>query len=139
MNEKINLNEHGNGNPFDVLVIPAGQALPGTGEVPYIPGGPVGQPEPPKHPVKPSTPELDKQSPIVNSDLHKGLVAFLEWLESPDSGDLMLVRWGGDSDMNPEVIYDFQKLLARYYGLDLDKIEAEKMALIDYLRELNQQ
>lgn len=103
--------------------------------IPYIPAGEVGHPRP----APPATPELDKRSKIVNSDAHKGLVAFLEWLDSEDSEDLAIVRWGKESTERPSIVYStgFNRVLAAYYGLDIDKINAEQESLLAYLREIN--
>jgi hypothetical protein len=89
-------------------------------------------------PVRPATPELDKRSKIIEGDGHRAVVAFLEWVDSEASGGLGLVRYRQGV---PHEIYStsFESILASFYGLDLDKIEREKLALLEYMRELNAQ
>lgn len=112
-------------------------------DIPYIPAGPVGEPRP--RPVKPPTPELDKRSAIIDGDAHKGIVAFLEWLGSTttdDNGGLQdgyaLARFEYGEYVH---VYDseYEGVLAKFYGLDLEKIASEQDALLAYLRELNSQ
>lgn len=106
-----------------------------TGQIPYIPAGPVGQPRP----APPATPELDKRSKVINSDEHKGVVAFLDWLTADG---IVLARWyeaeGPDAHL-AEIGEDNNRLLARHNGLDADKIASEQDALLAYLREINSQ
>ena len=66
------------------------------------------------------------------------MVAFLEWLDSEDTDGYRLTRWrqGEPTDISSS---GFERVLAKFYGLDLDKIEAEKMSLLEYMREVNQQ
>lgn len=116
---------------------------PPVPQIPYIPAGPVGEPAP--RPMKPATPELDKRHVLIESDAHKGVVAFLEWLDSTttdDNGGLrdgyVLARFEYGEYMH---VYEneYEGVLAKFYGLDLEKIASEQDALLAYLRELNQQ
>lgn len=106
-----------------------------TGQIPYTPAGPVGQPRP----APPATPELDKRSKVIDSAEHKGVVAFLDWLTSEG---IMLARWYEDEPHDgflAEIGEDNNRLLARFNGLDADKIASEQDALLAYLREINSQ
>lgn len=105
-----------------------------TGNIPYIPAGPVGSPRP----APPATPELDKRSKIINSDAHKGVIAFLDWIDGDPNHDLRLVHENKGEVMG---VYsnEFERILARFYGLDPQKIAAEQEALMAYMRELNTQ
>ena len=107
-----------------------------TGQIPYIPAGPVGEPSP--RPVKPETPELDKRHEVIESDTHKGVVAFLEWLDGKQRDErgyaLVKFRQGEPEELGRT---QHERVLAHYYGLDLDKMDAEQEALLAYLREIN--
>lgn len=109
-----------------------------TGQIPYVPAGPAGEPRP--RPVMPEIPELDKRRALIESDAHKGVVAFLEWLdgEQRDERGYALVKF---RQGEPEELGGtrYEQVLAHFYGLDLEKIAAEQEALLAYLRELNAQ
>ena len=103
--------------------------------IPYIPAGPIGEPRP----QPPATPELNKRRAIIASEGHKAIQGFLSWLSEdharPDGG-LGLVRFQHGTKTS---VYEseFENILARYYGLDLNKIAAERDALLAYIREHN--
>ena len=89
-------------------------------------------------PTPPATPELDKRSKIIETDAHKGIVAFLDWLDSEASGELTLTRWRQGDHVH---VYSsgFNRVLCEYYGLDIEAIDREQTALLAYLREINSQ
>jgi hypothetical protein len=84
----------------------------------------------------PPTPELDKQSAIIKSGKAAVVQDFYDWLHNergyqlcepvPNSlhGYYGLASYGG-----PE------QLMADFFGIDRDKIETERRALLDMLRE----
>jgi hypothetical protein len=78
----------------------------------------------------PPTPELDRQSQAIEDG--RRLVEFLDWL-SEQGYHLAKYHDGQPYDANPGP----QKLIAGFYGIDLDKIEAERRALLEHVRELN--
>ena len=107
-------------------------------DIPYIPAGPVGEPRP--RPVKPATPELDRRHHIIEGDDHKGVQAFLEWLDykAREEHGYALVKFkqGEPVELGST---QYEQVLAHFYGLDLNKIASEQDALLAYLRELNSQ
>jgi hypothetical protein len=72
----------------------------------------------------PPTPELDRQSQAIEDGAHK-IAEFLDWLESEG----YVIHEDHDRYADPK------KLLADFFGIDLNKIETEKLALLDYIRE----
>jgi hypothetical protein len=89
---------------------------------------------------QPKCPECEKLAEV--SEESNKIGGFLGWLFSKDlviAGyehntrgweELVVVRrYQGDSGIN--------KLLAEYYGIDLDKVEKERRALLNWLREQN--
>jgi hypothetical protein len=73
----------------------------------------------------PETPELDKQAKII--DESRVLGCFLDWLNCEE---ISLVK-GEDGWLGPR---DYAQLLANYYEIDLKKVEAERGAVLDYVR-----
>ena len=75
-------------------------------------------------------PEHEKQSKIIDKSQVVG--EFLEWLEQEG----MFV---GEWSEGERYITDggTNKLLARYFDIDLDKIDDEKRQMIEELREMN--
>lgn len=82
----------------------------------------------------PDTPELDRQSEVI--DDCRVITAFLEWLQ--DEKGLDIVKMSDLLTFDPvERWYDgkdYQELLADYFDINLKKIEAERRAVIDYVR-----
>ena len=67
----------------------------------------------------PTCPECEKLKAVVSQSQPIG--AFLEWLE-----EIHDVRLPGGS---------VNELLAEYFEIDLDKVEVERRALLDFIRE----
>lgn len=85
----------------------------------------------------PATPELDRRSEIMDSlrHPHEVLTDFYDWLQSRHIWLAHYVKYDEYRDeqltpisTNPEVLF------AQFFGIDLDKIETEQRALLDYLR-----
>lgn len=86
--------------------------------------------------IQPSTPELDKQSEIVKSGKAELIQEFYDWLtghcgytlcvpkENSLHGYYLPASYGG-----PE------QLMADFFGIDRDKIERERRAILAALRE----
>lgn len=98
-------------------------------------GGEV-QPCPdPFHP--PLTPELDKQSRIIQSGKNQVIGDFLDWLEERG---LIIARYHDDEacfEGCPGIIAAGEgklELVAGFFEIDLDKIEQERRALLEHLR-----
>ena len=84
----------------------------------------------------PASPELDRQSEIIRSGKAQVVQDLLDWLTEerhytlcepkPDSlhGYYLPATYGGP-----------QQLMADFFGIDLTKVEAERRALLDALRE----
>lgn len=120
-------------DPAPVPLITPAEILPA---IPYIPAGEVGNPQP--RPMKPATPELDRRHHVIESERHRGVVDLLEWLDGEGRSEhgyaLVRYRQGEPEELGSS---SFERVLAAFYGLDLDKIEAEKMSLLEYMREIN--
>lgn len=76
----------------------------------------------------PPTPELDRQKAVMDKATLIG--EFLEWLSSQaitiEAADGRTISDAG-----------WNALLAAFFGIDLDKIEAERRAVLAYLNQLN--
>lgn len=106
---------------------PAGVAsLPG-------PASELPPPPPPSAGAQPKTPECDRLVSVADES-HK-LGEFLDWLEQRKR--LSLARWSRSDD---QLVPDYtpkEQLLAEYYGIDLDKVDAERRALLKHVRSLH--
>lgn len=81
----------------------------------------------------PATPELDKQRRAREQGHSEEIGAFLEWLGEQD---LCITEWreGIGGGRFYEIDGGINALLARYFDIDLDKIEQERLAILKYLR-----
>lgn len=82
----------------------------------------------------PATPELDKRSGIINSRVSptQTLGEFYDWLQAQG---LVLARWDKETQ---EYLPDFinpEQLFANFFGLDSDKMEQERRAILEALRQ----
>jgi hypothetical protein len=77
---------------------------------------------------KPSTPELDKMSAIVEKSQCIG--EFLEWLA--EEKHLRLWKYVGDDLVENRT--STERLLAEYFKIDLPKVEQEKRVILAYAR-----
>ena len=87
-------------------------------------------------------PEHDKLTKVSAESQTIG--EFLEWLE--DTEKVHLARYeelegflGGPREMLTPYHYDISELMAKFFGIDLDKIEAEKRQMLDAIREMQKQ
>lgn len=93
---------------------------------------------------QPACPECEKLAAIADNSNPIG--AFLDWLESTQQ--IVLCRWedNDDEDTNdylPHLLMPTEfrgsnginKLLALYFNIDLDKVEQERRALLEWLQE----
>lgn len=108
-------------------------------QIPYIPAGPVGQPSKPvfSGPAKPATPELDKRSKVIEGGANLIIANFLDWLQVEG---IVLARWHDEEGLDAQLVEistDNNRLLAKHFGLDPDKIANEQEALLAYMREIN--
>lgn len=88
-------------------------------------------------PVKqPHTPELDKMSALRPKAQVIG--EFLDWLRDERGYSITEFREDDDDDEGGRywpVTAGIEKLLAEFLGLDLNKIEKERQAILDALRK----
>ncbi len=90
-----------------------------------------------------NTPEHDKLRAV--KDESQGIGAFLDWLASEGFTVCRfqnLTRHSDDlGDYTPSGYYPTregtEKLLARYFNINLNKLETEKQVMLDELREAN--
>lgn len=59
-----------------------------------------------------------------------------KWMKVPDESEFASETDEVDALVQQSI--DVNKLLAEYYDIDLDKLEAEKMAMLEDLRKQNQ-
>lgn len=86
----------------------------------------------------PPTPELDKQRAAREEGHSDSIGAFLDWLQNERG--VTLARYGvdnawGESRLHP-VHGSIESWLAEYFEIDLDKIEAERSAILSYREEI---
>ena len=87
---------------------------------------------PRRPPRPPRTPELDLQHEALESGHPQVIGEFLDHLQR--SG-IVLARWAdSDRDVLYEISTDNNRLLAGFFGIDLDRIERERMALLRWVR-----
>jgi hypothetical protein len=84
--------------------------------------------------MKTLTPELDKQHKIIESGASDTLTEFYDWLSERG---WLLARWEANGKWNEylEPVYTRpEQLFAEFFGIDLDKIESERRAVLEELR-----
>lgn len=81
---------------------------------------------------EPKTPELERLS-VVAAESNK-IGEFLDWLEHKKG--IVYATYNEDDELQSAYI-DKNKKLAEFFGIDLDKVESERRALLDYVREIN--
>ena len=104
----------------------------------------------------PKTPELDKLG--ENKDESQAIGSFIDWLSTgprfgPRRGDgrrdairaaklnaspVRLCLFDEDTEEWEPVRLRIEEMLARYYDIDLNKIEEERRAVLEYVREINE-
>lgn len=78
-------------------------------------------------------PEHEKMSKIADTSQKIG--EFLDWLNSEK--DIELKRWSEENNEYLSVFVSTTVLLAEFFEIDLTKIEAEKRAMLDAMRAMN--
>jgi len=85
------------------------------------------------------TSELDKMHAV--KDRSQAIGEFLDWLEQDG---IMLCKWHERNDEDESdysgymnVHESIEKMLARYFEIDLNKVEEEKRKILDELRKQN--
>ena len=80
---------------------------------------------------QPSMPESEKLLAI--KDKSQIIGEFLDWLRSEQ--EVTLCTLDESEDQFYPVFVSIEDLLAEYFGIDLQKVEQEKVALLEALRE----
>lgn len=82
------------------------------------------------------TPELNRQKEIIDSGQAKAVQEFLDWLRQEKG--YVLARYEKVDGYREEQLFDVypdpERLMADHFGIDLNKIESERRALLDALR-----
>jgi hypothetical protein len=82
-----------------------------------------------------NTPELDKMRAVIESGAAEAVTQFIDWLNGEG---YMISRYEAiDGYTNPVLLPSSflpERLMAQHFGIDLDKIEAERRAILDALR-----
>lgn len=88
----------------------------------------------------PETPELDKLGKVAPTSQKIG--EFVDWLRAEKG--ILLANWptGAERNMYGEkmdylapVNIPIERLLAEFFGIDLNKVEEERRGVLDYLRK----
>lgn len=82
----------------------------------------------------PATPELDKMIAARDSGKASTVEDFLRWLRDGQGYDI--VRFDNDGE-NPVTCYDMEKLMCQFFGVDSQRVEAERRAVLGYVRDKN--
>lgn len=78
------------------------------------------------------TPELDYQHLIIESGQSELLAKFYDWL---NENDYKICKWVEDPDSSgfyPSAVHP-EELFAKFFGIDLNKIEEERRAILKEL------
>lgn len=81
-------------------------------------------------------PEHDKLKEI--QPLSQAIGEFLEWC-GEEGRDIFLATPHPFGEGMVPVNTSIERLLAQHFGIDLDKIEAEKRQMLDHMRKLNEE
>jgi hypothetical protein len=84
--------------------------------------------------MKTLTPELDKRHAVIESGASDTLTEFYDWL---NERGWLLARWEVDGNENEylEPVYTRpEQLFAEFFGIDLNLIETERLAILEELR-----
>jgi hypothetical protein len=88
----------------------------------------------PMRPYEPEFPELVKQAEIVESGKAETVQEFIDWLSGQG---IVLAEWRDDGWHQPALLEDNrspEQLMADFFGIDRDKIEQERQALLEAIR-----
>lgn len=77
------------------------------------------------------TPELDKQHAVIESGASDTLTEFYDWL---GERGLIIAEWSEIWQEWIPVSTSGNQLFADFFGIDLDKIESERRAILEELR-----
>lgn len=80
-----------------------------------------------------NTPEIDKIAKV--QPISQGIGEFLTWLQEQG---IVLAAYHSVHDRLIPYHEGVEALLARYFEIDLDKIESEKQAILAEIRQANQ-
>ena len=122
---------------------PAGYGSGGVSDVGDLPPIHTSPGHAPRKIDVPPTPELDKQSAIIRSGKAAVVQDFYDWLHEEKKWVLARYvpedeRRGNDGIYGEQPVPVFispEQLMADFFGIDRDKIERERRALLDMLRE----
>lgn len=85
-----------------------------------------------------ATPELDRQLEVINSGKAKVVQEFIDWLAGRD---IHLAVYDPESRFGRMLPHEYdgmwEQLMADFFGIDRDKIEQERRALLDDIRRSN--
>jgi hypothetical protein len=79
---------------------------------------------------RPEMPESTKMLQV--KDVSQAIGEFLEWLSEQRIRLASYTNW--DEPILVEINESFERLLARYFDIDLNKVEQEKRTLLDWIR-----
>lgn len=82
------------------------------------------------------TPELDKRAKILDSGQATTVQDFYDWLRKEGYHLARYVEVDGFHDkVLQETWVDPERLMAHFFGIDQDKVEAERMAILEAIRK----
>ena len=82
---------------------------------------------------QPATPQHDKWDAV--KDQVQAVADFLEWLNSEK--DLYVAQYGSNGQYMLFALWDKQKVIAEFFDIDYDAYQAEKDAVLEHVRSLN--
>lgn len=80
-----------------------------------------------------TTPELDKQAKIIKSGAAGHVQEFIDWCNEQGYA-LCLPRPDSLHGAYTPIMLSPEQIMADHFGIDRDKIETERRALLDHLR-----
>lgn len=78
------------------------------------------------------TPELDKQRAVIESGASDTLTEFYDWLT--DERGYVIAEWDAGERAYFSIGWSPETLFAQFFGIDLKKIESERRAILEELR-----
>ena len=82
---------------------------------------------------QPETPNLDKMLKVKDESQAQG--EFLVWLQ--EKKDIVLCNYVEGHEFPVPAPFVLNRMLAEYHGIDYDGMEREKLAILAFLRSLN--
>jgi uncharacterized tellurite resistance protein B-like protein len=80
--------------------------------------------------TRPATPECERISQVAKESFQ--LSTFIDWLSE---NGFTICEWSNETQGYERPVISTNALLARYFEIDLNKVEQERRALLDWIRK----